>query len=52
MFFSILNIIYICSFYTMGKFLTFADYNNDMKSKDGFKSFTESTKKKQYSDNR
>lgn len=29
----------------MGKFLTFADYNKDMQSKDGFKSFTKSTKK-------
>ena len=29
----------------MGKLLTFADYNNDMKSKDGFKAFTSSTKK-------
>ena len=29
----------------MGKLLTFADYNNDMKSKDGFKAFTTSTKK-------
>lgn len=29
----------------MGKLLTFADYNNDMKSKDGFKRFTTSTKK-------
>ena len=35
----------------MGKLLTFADYNNDMKSKDGFKAFETSTKKtilKQY----
>ena len=29
----------------MGKLLTFADYNNDMKSKDGFNAFTSSTKK-------
>ena len=29
----------------MGKLLTFADYNNDMKSKYGFKAFTSSTKK-------
>lgn len=28
----------------MGKFLTFADYNNDMKSKEGFVAFTENTK--------
>lgn len=29
----------------MEKLLTFADFNNDMKSKDGFKAFTSSTKK-------
>lgn len=29
----------------MRKLLTFADYNNDMKSKDGFEAFTSSTKK-------
>ena len=29
----------------MGKLLTFADYNNDMKSKNGFKEFESSTKK-------
>lgn len=31
----------------MGKFLTFADYNNDMKSKEGFVAFTNTTKKVQ-----